>query len=215
MDSHVVNTLREWSKKMMIALAVFMLIGAIGLIVTENIMMDDIKGDGATVCTIFAVTFWDIVRLCGFSLFVTALLTVFFELFGKAPKRNYSFVLLGTSVFGFIGSFMLSISSLLDSAKSLLMSMTYSYYNSSMDAANSVLAIINTACVFAMVSAVAVFVTYGVMASANRYMYTYANANQYSGGAPYEAPRAVWYCGGCGTQNDEAAFSCKNCGKPR
>lgn len=226
MDSNVMRNIRRASNGSVVAAAVCALVGAIGLIIGLIIMMNvlksgDLDSDKSALCSIFLSAFWDLVRLGGFGIFVGGLLSVGFEIFGGDRNKAYSFVLLGGSVFGFIGSIMLSVESILKSVmgSALGLSQSYGYgygssshYSSEMGLVNSLTSTITTACVFAIVSAVVAFIAVGVCASMGN------NANMYyaqmpGAGGVNTGANGVWYCQSCGTQNSGSYVICKNCGK--
>lgn len=212
MDKNVMRNLRLATRNSVVAAAVCALLSAIGALITANILIggDFESSEGANVCSVFLIAFWDITRLGGFGMFVGGVLSVAFEIFGRDRNKVYSFVMLGGSIFGFIGSIILSIQSIL---KSTIMPMTTYSYPSEADIAGSFISTVNTACVFIIVSAVVVFVAVGISKASevNANMYYSAQMPDAIGGNAEKSD--VWYCKNCNTQNSNSSAVCRNCGK--
>lgn len=214
MNEKVMRNIRRASNGSVIAAAVCALTGAIGAMITMGILTSgDIKSfEGGMVCTAILITCWDLVRLGGFGIFVGGLLSVAFEIFGGDRNKAYSFVLLGGSIFGFIGSIMLSVESMYKSVMGSALGFS-SHYASEAGLISSLTSSINTACVFAIVSAVVAFVAIGIAASAgkNANMYGYAQMPNAVGVNSWAD--GVWCCPNCGAQNSSSSVMCQNCGK--
>ncbi len=222
MDSNVMRNIRRASNGSVAAAAICALTGAIGVIITMNFLKSgEFDPDEIKICSILFITFWDLVRLGGFGIFVGGLLSVAFEIFGGDRNKVYSFVLLSGSIFGFIGSIMLSVESILKSVmgSALGLSQSYGYgygygsnsrYQLAENLMGSLTSTVTTACVFAIVSAVVAFVAIGIATSAGN------NANMYYAQMPGAAgvnsgADGVWYCPHCGAQNSNSTQACKNC----
>ncbi|MDE6733115.1 MAG: hypothetical protein K2J77_09610 [Oscillospiraceae bacterium] len=148
MNETIVKKLRGGITGALVLSAIVALLGAIAIFVTMGMASDE-----QYVLIEILVSAWDLLRMGGFGMFTCSLISVIFELFGKAPGKLYAFVMLGGSVFGLISGFMLSISSMLKTAMQ-----TYSSFLGDSNGSE----IFIPASVFGIVSAVIVFVGLGM-----------------------------------------------------
>lgn len=184
MDETIVKKLRGGMTGSVVASAIFAILGAIGIFVLQGIAKSGaLTSDDTNWLTIAALAAWDFVRLGGFGMFACGLIFTIFELFGGAHGKAYAFVMLGGSVFGFIGVFMLSLKTLFNKAMSLALSISLGASGSS-----SSLSFINVPCVFVIVSAVIVFVALGIRASNANRVYV----NNYPGYPQQGYPQQVY-----------------------
>ena len=156
MNETIVKKLRSGMTGAAVLSAVCALLGAVAMFVANGMINDPLTSRDDMmmgVAALIALVAWDVVRMGGFGMFVCAVISVIVELFGKASGKLYSFVMLTGSVFGLIGSLMLSLSSVLKMSSSLS-------EVSGTGASGSGMMI--TACVFEIVAAVLVFVSLGV-----------------------------------------------------
>ena len=160
----IVKKLRSGMTGAVVLSAICALIGAIGMFVVNGIMNDPLSSSDTSVdvAAIAALVAWDLLRMGGFGMFVCALISVIFELFGKASGKMYSFVMLAGSIFGLISGFMLSLSSVFKIAMGSSLMNSSSYYGSSSSTSASGSGTFITACVFGIVAAVIVFVSLGI-----------------------------------------------------
>lgn len=213
MDENVVLNIRSTVKKMLITAAIFAICAGIGTLITSGLITkSEFKStEGATACAIFFVAFLDIVRISGFGMFVASLVLGIVELWGKAPKKMYSYVILAGSIFGFIGALILSYSNLITS---IMNATAGAYYNSNQAINNAMTSTIVAGCVFMFVSAVAVIGTIMARDYAGAYnngMYG-AAAMTYGNNAP---AAGAWICSRCGAVNDAYSMNCRNCGNSK
>lgn len=173
--------------------------------------------EGNTVCSILCMTFWDLARLGGFGIFVGGLISVAIELFCRDRNKAYSFVLLGGSIFGFIGSIMLSLQSIVKSVTETAQRYDYSYdYGSSYSQGEAMISSltsnVTTACVFIIVSAVVAFVAAGIAASAGKNANMYGYIQMPNAAGMNAGTDGAWYCPNCGAPNSGSSVICRNCG---
>lgn len=224
MNENVMKKIRHASNGSVVAAAVCALVGAIGIMVTMSLLTDGTvdSSEGGIACAVILLTCWDLVRLGGFGIFVGGLLSVAFEIFGGDRNKVYAFVLLGGSIFGFIGSIMLSIESILKSVMGSAFGFDLSYgygygsssrYPSESYMMSSLTSTVTTACVFAIVSAVVAFIAVGIAASVGKSANMYGYAQMPDAVGVNTGMDGVWYCPNCGTQNSGSSVICKNCGK--
>lgn len=115
MNETIVKRLRSGMTGMTVLSAVVALLGAIAIFVVTGILENQrhMSSDEAMAASIVLMVAWDILRMGCFGMFACALISVIFELFGKASGKMYSFIMLFGSVFGLISGFILSFESIL------------------------------------------------------------------------------------------------------
>lgn len=194
MDETIVKSFRKKISVSVVVSAIAAMIGAIGIFVIQGIfsISERVYLDNTMAITVIAVVCWDLVRLGAFGMFVCGLIFVIVELFGKARGKLYAFVLLGGSIFGFIGSLMLSMQSLIKSAMTLSMQVGVYSYGSSSSYTPS-LSFIDIPCVFALISSVTAFIALGIKASSANKVYidpqTYYQGYPQQGYPPQSYPQ--------------------------
>lgn len=153
MNETIVKKLRSGITGSTVLSAICALLGAIAIFVVNGILENEryMSSDEALAASIVLQVAWDILRMGGFGMFVCSLISVIFELFGKASGKLYSFVMLAGSIFGLISGFMLSITSALT---------TFLYGLDDLDMMG--MGNYTVACVFGIVSAVIIFVGLGM-----------------------------------------------------
>lgn len=149
MNETIVKKLRSGMTGMIVLAAICALLGAIAIFVTNGISeSDNYLSDGEEVAlTVVQMVAWDVLRMGGFGMFACSFISVVVELFGKASGKMYSFVMLVGSVFGLISGFILSATSVAKAAEK------YDFDSQGF---------FILPCVFAILSAVFVFVGLGI-----------------------------------------------------
>lgn len=151
MNETIVKRLRSGMTGMTVLSAIVALLGAIAIFVVTGILENEsyLSSDEAMAASIVLMVAWDLLRMGGFGMFVCALISVIFELFGKASSKMYSYIMLFGSVFGLISGFILSFESILKKTQD------YDLDDIGQD-------FFILPCIFGIVSAVIVFVGLGM-----------------------------------------------------
>lgn len=178
MENNIVNKYRSRITSFVIGSAIVTMLGAIGMFVVQGLMSDPNVADvwDGLLVMLLPLLCWEFIRIGAFELFVCGFIAVIIEIIGKTRGKLYSFVLFFSSVFGFIGTIMLSLQSLLNKINGIANNMYnynygmggYSSYNNYFD---PVFGMINLACVFALISAVGALVAMGVKAADTNRVY--------------------------------------------
>ena len=196
MNEKATKRIRRSLTGSIILAAVLSLIGAVGYFVFRGIVSSgNIQRENAMLYTIIGVTLWDLVRLGSFGMFAGSLILTVCELFGNVRGKYCSMAMVGGSVFGLTGAIRLSRNSIMNRTIGMLGSVG-SYYSEN----NLIWSVIFVPCIFAMISAIGIFISIGIRAALENGTYAppqgypqYPQYQQYppNGQMPYVQPPQV------------------------
>lgn len=196
MNENATKRIRRSLTGSIILAAVLSLIGAVGYFVYRGIVSSgNTQRDNMVLYTVIGVTLWDLVRLGSFGMFAGSLILTVCELFGNVRGKYCSIAMVGGSVFGLIGAIKMSLGSIMTRTMGMLGSVN-SYYSEN----NLVWSVIFLPCIFAMTSAIVIFISVGIRSALENGTYApsqsypqYPRYQQYpqNGQMPYVQPPQV------------------------